>query len=116
MLTGDPEAAVESLRKGLPVAPGMFVALEQQGRRHEAMLACFSAIDVAQAQERQLDDATFEHEARNHSERTCVVPIMGSWNSDASEVEQTAMTNLVAALGGLNRSSETAAPRGPGDA
>jgi aspartate beta-hydroxylase len=34
------------------------VALEQQGRRHEAMLAYFGAIDVAQAQGRWLDDAT----------------------------------------------------------
>jgi len=65
MLAGDAEAAADSLRKGLQVAPGMFVArlrlgvaLEQQGRRHEAMLAYVGAIDVAQAQGRWLDDAT----------------------------------------------------------
>ncbi|MES1153570.1 MAG: aspartyl/asparaginyl beta-hydroxylase domain-containing protein, partial [Rhodanobacter sp.] len=65
MLAGDAEAAADSLRKGLQVAPGMFVArlrlgvaLEQQGRRHEAMLAYFGAIDAAQAQGRWLDDAT----------------------------------------------------------
>jgi aspartate beta-hydroxylase len=65
MLAGELEAAADSLRKGLRIAPGMFVArlrlgvaLEQQGRRHEAMLAYFGAIDVAQAQGRWLDDAT----------------------------------------------------------
>ena len=65
MLAGDSGAAADSLRKGLRIAPGMFVArlrlgfaLEQQGRRHEAMLAYSGAIDVAQAQGRWLDDVT----------------------------------------------------------
>jgi aspartate beta-hydroxylase len=65
MLAGDLEAAADSLCKGLQLAPGMFVArlrlgvaLEQQGRRHEAMLAYTGAINAAQAQGRWLDDAT----------------------------------------------------------
>lgn len=65
MLAGDMAAAADSLSQGLQVAPGMFVArlrlgvaLEQQGHRHEAMLAYIGAIDVAQAQGRWLDDAT----------------------------------------------------------
>jgi aspartate beta-hydroxylase len=65
MLAGDMQAAVDSLRKGLQVAPGMFVArlrlgvaLEQLGRRHEAVLAYLGAIDAAQAQGRWLSDAT----------------------------------------------------------
>ena len=65
MLAGDLDAAADSLRKGLAIAPGMFVArlrlgrvLEQQGHRHAAMLAYFCAIDVAQAHGRWLSDAT----------------------------------------------------------
>jgi aspartate beta-hydroxylase len=65
MLAGDVAAAIDSLHNGLSMAPGMFVArlrlgvaLEQQGRRHEAMLAYLGAIDTAQAQGRWLDDAT----------------------------------------------------------
>jgi aspartate beta-hydroxylase len=65
MLAGDPDAAADSLRQGLAIAPGMFVArlrlgrvLEQQGRRHAAMLAYFGAIDDAQAHGRWLSDAT----------------------------------------------------------
>ncbi|MEP6898452.1 MAG: aspartyl/asparaginyl beta-hydroxylase domain-containing protein [Rhodanobacter sp.] len=65
MLAGELHAAVDNLRKGLHIAPGMFIArlrlgaaLEQQGSRHEAMLAYLGAIDVAQAQGRWLSDAT----------------------------------------------------------
>lgn len=65
MLAGESEAAVDSLRRGLHIAPGMFVArlrlgvaLEQLGQRHEAMLAYLGAIDGAQAQGRWLSDAT----------------------------------------------------------
>lgn len=65
MLAGDLEAAADSLRKGLELAPGMFVArlrlgvvLEQQGRRHEAMAAYLGAIHAAQARGRWLSDAT----------------------------------------------------------
>jgi aspartate beta-hydroxylase len=65
MQAGDLQAAADSLRKGLELAPGMFVArlrlgvvLEQQERRHEAMLAYLEAIDAAQAQGRWLSDDT----------------------------------------------------------
>ena len=65
MLAGDLQAAVDSLRKGLELAPGMFVArlrlgvvFEQQGRWHEAMVAYLSAIHAAQAHGRWLSDAT----------------------------------------------------------
>jgi aspartate beta-hydroxylase len=65
MLAGDVAAAIDSLHDGLLMAPGMFVArlrlgvaLEQQGRRHEATLAYLGAIDTAQAQGRWLDDST----------------------------------------------------------
>jgi aspartate beta-hydroxylase len=65
MLAGDMEAAADSLRKGLEIAPGMFVArlrlgvvFEQQARRHEAMTAYLGAINAAQAHGRWLSDAT----------------------------------------------------------
>lgn len=65
MLAGDLQAAGDSLRKGLQLAPGMFVArlrlgvvFEQQGRRREAMAAYLGAINAAQAQGRWLSDAT----------------------------------------------------------
>jgi aspartate beta-hydroxylase len=65
MLAGAHEAAVDSLRQGLQLAPGMFVArlrlgvaLEQLGRRHEAMLTYLGALDAAQAQGRWLSDDT----------------------------------------------------------
>jgi aspartate beta-hydroxylase len=65
MLAGEPQAAIGSFRKGLHIAPGMFVArlrlgvaLEQRGNRHEAMLAYLGAVDAAQAQGRWLSDAT----------------------------------------------------------
>jgi aspartate beta-hydroxylase len=65
MLAGELQGAVDSLRKGLHIAPGMFVArlrmgiaLEQQGNRHEAMLAYLGAINGAQTQGRWLSDAS----------------------------------------------------------
>jgi aspartate beta-hydroxylase len=65
ILVGDLDAAADSLRQGLAVAPGMFVArlrlgsvLERQGHRHAALLAYCSAMNVAQAHGRWLSDAT----------------------------------------------------------
>jgi aspartate beta-hydroxylase len=62
---GDLHGAGESLREGLRLAPGMFVArlrlgvvYEQQGRRHEAVTAYLSAINAAQANGRWLSDET----------------------------------------------------------
>ncbi|MGN6283092.1 aspartyl/asparaginyl beta-hydroxylase domain-containing protein [Frateuria sp.] len=62
---GDLRGAEDSLRKGLALAPGMFVArlrlgvlYEQQGRRHEAVTAYLGAINAAQAQGRWLSDDT----------------------------------------------------------
>ena len=61
----DLRGAEESLREGLALAPGMFVAClrlgvvyERQGRRHEAMTAYLGAINAAQAQGRWLSDET----------------------------------------------------------
>jgi len=63
--TGDLQGAEESLREGLAMAPGMFVArlrlgvvYERQGRRHDAMTAYLGAIHAAQAQGRWLSDET----------------------------------------------------------
>ncbi|WP_345781820.1 aspartyl/asparaginyl beta-hydroxylase domain-containing protein [Rhodanobacter sp. AS-Z3] len=65
MLAGDLPAAIDSLRAGLQIAPGMFVArlrlgvaLEQHGSGYDAMLSYLAAIDVAQAQGRWLSDDT----------------------------------------------------------
>lgn len=65
MLGGELAGAIDSLRQGLILAPGMFVArlrlgvaLERHGDRHEAMLAYLGAIDTAQAQGRWLSDDT----------------------------------------------------------
>jgi len=62
---GDLRGAETSLREGLALAPGMFVArlrlgvvYEQQGRRHDAMTAYLAAIHAAQAQGRWLSDDT----------------------------------------------------------
>ncbi|MEI7038264.1 aspartyl/asparaginyl beta-hydroxylase domain-containing protein [Fulvimonas yonginensis] len=62
---GDLRGAEASLREGLALAPGMFVArlrlgvlLEQQGRRHDAMMAYLAATHAAQAQGRWLSDET----------------------------------------------------------
>ncbi len=48
-------------------------------------------------------DDTFEHEAWNRSDRTRVVLIIDSWNPDLSEAERAAVTDLVCAIGDLNR-------------
>jgi aspartate beta-hydroxylase len=65
MLAGDLQAAADSLRQGLLLAPGMFVArlrlgvvFEQQGCRSDAMAAYLGAINAAQAHGRWLSDAT----------------------------------------------------------
>jgi tetratricopeptide (TPR) repeat protein len=46
-------------------------------------------------------DDTFEHEAWNHSDRTRVILLFDVWNPYLSEVEQVAITELVAAIGDL---------------
>lgn len=48
-------------------------------------------------------DDTFEHEAWNRSNETRVVLIIDSWNPDLSEAERAAVSDLVAAIGDLNR-------------
>jgi aspartate beta-hydroxylase len=48
-------------------------------------------------------DDTFEHEAWNHSDETRVVLIIDSWNPDLTDVERAAVTDLVEAIGDLNR-------------
>ncbi|MEO5812009.1 MAG: aspartyl/asparaginyl beta-hydroxylase domain-containing protein [Rhodanobacter sp.] len=53
-------------------------------------------------------DDTFEHEAWNHSTQTRAVLILDSWNPDLSAAEQAAVTDLVAAIGDFNRSTEAA--------
>ncbi|HXD37262.1 MAG TPA: aspartyl/asparaginyl beta-hydroxylase domain-containing protein [Rhodanobacter sp.] len=58
------------------------------------------------AQSRRGFDDTFEHEAWNRSERDRAVLIVDSWNADPGEAEQTAVADLVAEVGGFNRSGE----------
>lgn len=72
MLAGDLQAAADSLRQGLQLGPGMFVArlrlgvvFEQQGRRHDAMTAYLGAINAAQAHGRWLSDATTAPDVRD---------------------------------------------------
>ncbi|MDE1894072.1 MAG: aspartyl/asparaginyl beta-hydroxylase domain-containing protein [Pseudomonadota bacterium] len=62
---GDFAQAADSLRRGLALAPGVFVArlqlgvaLEQLGQSHEALKAYFMAIQGAHAQGRWVSDAT----------------------------------------------------------
>jgi aspartate beta-hydroxylase len=52
-------------------------------------------------------DDTFEHEAWNRSSETRVVLIIDSWNPDLSEAERAAVSDLVAAIGDLNRAVAT---------
>lgn len=73
----DFEGAVHSLRHSLQSAPDMFVArlhlgmaLEQLGQSHEALVACFSAINTAQAKGRWLSDATTAPGLRETVKRT----------------------------------------------
>ncbi len=72
MTAGDTRGAVADLRKGLALAPNMFVArlrlsimLDQLGETHDALIACFNAINVAQAQGRWLSDETTAPELRD---------------------------------------------------
>lgn len=72
MTAGDARGAVADLRKGLALAPNMFVArlrlsilLDQLGETHDALIACFNAINVAQAQGRWLSDETTAPELRD---------------------------------------------------
>lgn len=65
LMSGAFVAAADSLRRALAIAPGLFVArlrlgaaLEQLGQRHDALVAYFGAINVAQMQGRWLSDAT----------------------------------------------------------
>src|SRR5699024_4227774 len=51
-------------------------------------------------------DDTFEHEAWNDSDQTRVVLIVDSWNPDLTDVEQQAVSDLVAAIGDFNRACE----------
>jgi len=51
-------------------------------------------------------DDTFEHEAWNNSDATRVVLILDSWNPDLTEIEQRAVTDLVAAIGDFNSACE----------
>lgn len=46
-------------------------------------------------------DDTFEHEAWNHSDRTRVILLFDVWNPHLTEVEQVAITELVATIGEL---------------
>lgn len=55
-------------------------------------------------------DDTFEHEAWNRSDQTRVVLILDNWNPDLTEIERTAVTDLVIAIGHFNRASEIPAP------
>jgi aspartate beta-hydroxylase len=72
MTAGDIPGAIAELRKALAIAPHMFVArlrlsimLDQLGETHEALVACFSAINIAQAQGRWLSDETTAPELRD---------------------------------------------------
>lgn len=58
-------------------------------------------------------DDTFLHEAWNHSEQTRVVLLLDSWNPHLTDVESSALAELVAAIGDF--SAETRVPI-PGDA
>lgn len=72
MTGGDFRGAVADLRRGLEVAPNMFVArlrlgalLDQLGEKYEALTASFMAINVAQAHGRWLSDETTAPEFRD---------------------------------------------------
>ncbi|WP_449427345.1 aspartyl/asparaginyl beta-hydroxylase domain-containing protein [Rhodanobacter umsongensis] len=71
MTGGDFPGAVADLRRGLKLAPNMFVArlrlgmlLDQLGETHEALVASFMAINEAQARGRWLSDETTAPEYR----------------------------------------------------
>ena len=72
MSSGDLSAAVADLRRGLALAPNMFVArlrmgmlLDQLGESHEALVASLMAINAAQARGRWLNDETTAPEYRD---------------------------------------------------
>ncbi|GAB2536714.1 hypothetical protein GCM10027065_05550 [Rhodanobacter koreensis] len=72
MTGGDFPGAVADLRRGLTLAPNMFVArlrlgmlLDQLGETHEALVASFMAINAAQARGRWLSDETTAPEYRD---------------------------------------------------
>lgn len=72
MTGGDFPGAVADLRRGLKLAPNMFVArlrlgmlLDQLGETYEALVASFMAINVAQARGRWLSDETTAPEFRD---------------------------------------------------
>jgi aspartate beta-hydroxylase len=52
-----------------------------------------------------LDD-TLEYEGWNNSSERRVVIIVDRWNPDLSEAERAAVTNLVGAIGDVNRACE----------
>lgn len=69
---GDFHGAADDLRRGLELAPNMFVArlrlgmlLDQLGKTHEALINSFMAINTAQARGRWLSDETTAPEVRN---------------------------------------------------
>jgi aspartate beta-hydroxylase len=71
LAAGDYSGAVAELRKALQLDPGMFVArlrlfmaLEELGESHDALVACFHAIQTAQAQGRWLSEQTTAPELR----------------------------------------------------
>lgn len=55
-----------------------------------------------------LFDDTFEHEAWNRSTRLRVVLIMDLWHPELTEIERLALTDLVTAIGDLNRAGKAA--------
>lgn len=70
--SGDLRAAVADLRRGLALAPNMFLArlrlgmlLDQLGETHEALVASFMAINAAQSRGRWLSDETTAPELRD---------------------------------------------------
>lgn len=72
MTAGDFPGAVADLRRGLKLAPNMFLArlrlgmlLDQLGETHEALVASFMAINTAQARGRWLSDETTAPEYRD---------------------------------------------------
>ena len=65
MATGDMHGAVRNLRRAIELAPQMFVArlrlgiaLERLRETHDALIAYFSAVNIAQAQGQWLGDTT----------------------------------------------------------
>ncbi|MEO7916810.1 MAG: aspartyl/asparaginyl beta-hydroxylase domain-containing protein, partial [Dokdonella sp.] len=55
-------------------------------------------------------DDTFLHEAWNHSDQTRVILLLDSWNPHMTEVEQLAISELVAAIGDFSKETNTSIP------